>query len=350
MAGKPHIAEPEWDSICVRYKAGEDAASLAAPYGVSREAIYRILRKRGFLIEKRGGSPAISDAICTQICDRYKEKRGATSIARQFGIDKRSVYNILVRAGIGTRPRSNRVGDDYHIPHGQQAWIDRERRGHLRGPKGRFNCDAFRTLDDEACYWLGYLITDGCIGSYDGRSYRLYLQQARKHREQCEKLASYLQSELSIRDFQAETFGVERDFSRVSFTLPDEVAQRLLKFGIRPAKTACVRPNEILTNRPEFWRGVIEGDGTVCPRYIRMNSASPILAGTYRRYVRAMFSRECIHTYKNQAGVWEIDISKAVPKQKLASLLYPNDPVIGLSIKHKAGRYLATYQKETAGG
>jgi hypothetical protein len=342
MAGKPRIPESEWDNLCIQYKAGVDVAILAQPYGVGREAIYRILRKRGVVVEKRGGSPPIDETVRGLICDLYKQKHGATSIARLFGIDKRSVYNILTRVGIGTRPRRNRTGDTYHVPKYQVDWLTRERRGHLRGPKGNFNFDAFKKLDETACYWVGYLITDGCIGAYDGRSYRLYLTQARKHREQCEKLRAYLHSDLCIEDFEQETFGHLRSFSRVSFTLPDEVAQRLLKLGIKPAKTARVRPNEALITHPDFWRGVIEGDGTVCMGYIRMNSSSPVLAGIYRRLVRSMFGMEWVHTYRNEAGVWGIDVSKGEIIYKLALWLYPTDNVLGLERKKSVGLYLAS--------
>ena len=349
MAGKPRIPEVEWGGICCSYKAGFDVSGIAKTHNVAREAIYRILRKRGVPVEKRGGSPPIGESICALICDMYTAKRGATSIARQFGIDKRSVYNILIKAGIGTRPRNNRTGDAYGIPKYQAEQLSRERRGHKRGPRGNFNFDAFKDLDENTCYWAGYLITDGCIGAYDGRSYRLYLPQARKHREQCEKLKEYLHSELDVTDHQAVTFGKLRDFSSVSFTLPDEVAQRLLNLGIRPAKTAIAQAPYCLLDKAPFWRGVVEGDGTVRNDYIRMNSASPRLANAYRRVIRGLFGSRAGTVVRNQSGVWGINTSRRDVLYKLASWLYPDDSALGLGRKKIVGRGLARCKKKTAG-
>ncbi len=350
MAGKPRIAESEWDSICTRYKQREDVGVIALQYDVGREAIYRILRKRGIPVEKRGGAPPVPEAIKLQICSLYQEKRGATSIARMFGIDKKSVYNILARAGIGTRPRHDRTGDEYHFSAGQEKWFMRERRGHLRGPKGNFNYDAFSVLDEVACYWAGYLITDGCIGSYDGRSYRLYLPQSRKHEEQCEKLKAYLGSELQVQQYEKETFGKVRDFSLWEATLPDEVAQRLLKLGIRPAKTAVVKAPDVLIDRAAFWRGVIDGDGSVWATQIGMNSSSPKLAAQFRRFVRSLLPDAPIGLYRNQAGVWMLRIYTKEHAPILARLLYPSDVCCGVTDKKERAWILSVWGKERTPG
>ena len=345
MAGKPRIPEAEWESICSRYKSHEDVGAIANSYGFGREVVYRILRKRGIPLEKRGGSPPIPEESRLEICRLYQDKRGATSLASKFGITKRSVYNILSRAGIGTRPQNDRLGDTYHIPAYHERWVKRERRGHLRGPKGRFNHDAFYSLDEPACYWAGYLITDGCIGAYDGRSYKLYLPQARKHREQCEKLKSYLQSDMRIDDHQAVTFGKPRDFSSFSCTLPDEVAQRLLKLGIKPAKTALARAADGLLSKSAFWRGVVDGDGSCFPMRLTMHSSSCKLANQYRR---AIESTGIVHhsdwrVYRNQAGVWMI---RTRPQQSslVANYLYNGaDPTCRLERKYANALLLIAY-------
>jgi hypothetical protein len=321
VARPPVIAEVEWEGIRRRYAAGVPVADLAASFGVGREAIYRIIRRGGLAVQRRGGSSPIDDATCSQICEMYTQKRGATSIARALGVDKATVYNVLHRAGVGTRPRSDRCGDTYHCPPGRLRPRGRERKGHLRGPRGAFNADAFSVLDDETCYWAGYLITDGSIGAYDGRSYRLTLNQARKHREQCEKLAVYLGTEIEVKDFARVTFGKLRLFSRLSVTLPLAVAQRLLALGIRPAKTAVARPSGLLATRPAFWRGVIDGDGSVLVGHLIMNSSSPRMAGAFRRFARLRGSRPLV--YRNHAGVWALHVCRRSEVQPLLRALYP---------------------------
>jgi hypothetical protein len=335
MAGKPKIDPALWPGIVEQYRAGEDVAVLGAKHGVGRDAVYKIIRRSGAEIEYRGGKPQTSPEIEEKILAAYTGGKGATTVAAEFGVNKRTVYNILNRAGVGTRPRSDRVEGEMAVRQKQ-----REAPGHKRGPLVPFREDAFAVLTDEVAYWLGYLVTDGCVSIdvFAGKSPRLVLVQSRAHRCQCERLKAFLGCSNEVEDYQSETFGVVRDFSRLQVT-SQRLADDLRRWGIGPAKTGTVGVHPDLKDNPHFWRGVIDGDGSALRYSIRCASSSPRIANEFRRYCMRMEMRKP-RFGTNQEGVYLIDVC-GDRGRCLASLLYGNSaPHMRLEDKYnKAMRY-----------
>lgn len=303
MAGKPKIDPALWPGIVERYRAKEDVETLCAEYRIGRDAIYKILRRSGVEIEYRGGKPQTSPEIEAKILAAYTRGEGATTVAARFEVNKRTVYNILNRAGVGTRPRSDRVTGDLAVRQKK-----REAPGHPRGPRVPFREDAFAVLTDEVAYWLGYLVTDGCVSIdvFAGKTPRLVLVQSRAHRCQCERLKAFLECANEVEDYLNETFGVVREFSRLQVT-SQRLADDLKAWGIRPAKTGTVGVHPGLRDSAHFWRGVIDGDGSAYACSIRCASSSPRVANEFRRYCMRLGMRKpgfCT----NQEGVYLITV------------------------------------------
>ncbi len=66
--------------------------------------------------KKNRGSPATSPKIVEQVLKDYDALIGGTTIGRKYGIDKRTVYNILIRNGRKLRTRSDRKGEATSVP------------------------------------------------------------------------------------------------------------------------------------------------------------------------------------------------------------------------------------------
>lgn len=325
MAGRPSKLPPELVKVLAdRYLAGEGSCKLAKEVGVHVGNLQSAFKRLGIKMYQAGGSPETDESTQVEICRLYqKEKMGATSIGRQFGVDKGTIYNILHRRGIGTRPRSNRCGDDYHVREkveGPGLAKPGERR------KYTLNETVFDNLESpDARYWAGYLITDGCVYENHGDIRRLGLRQARKHRRQCEQLAQFLETNIPIDDYSKETFGAVREFSFLQIT-SKRICDQLLKYGIFPAKTKIANPADFLVNDCDFWRGVIDGDGSVYDNKIRCNSSSPRVANAFRRFAIQLCSIPKMSFSTNQAGVYMVDIGVGRSVGTLARLLYGGSP------------------------
>jgi hypothetical protein len=335
MAGKPKVDPALWFGIVERYQAGEDAAVLCAEHNIGRDALYKIIQRCGVEVEHRGGKPQTPPEIEAEVLATYAKGKGATTVAAEFGVNKRTVYNILNRAGIGTRPKSDRVKGDLAV-----RQKPREAPGHKRGPRVPFREDAFAVLTDEVAYWLGYLVTDGCVSIdvFAGKSPRVILVQSRAHRCQCERLRDFLGCATQVEDYRSETFGVVRDFSRLQVT-SQRLADDLRRWGIGPAKTGTVGVHPDLQDSPHFWRGVIDGDGSSYADGVSCYSSSPRIANGFRRFCLRRGLRKPEFYWYAENKVWRIQ-PRGHAERTLSRVLYESAPE-NLRLADKYARALA---------
>lgn len=325
MAGKPKISPEQNQAIVDRYKAKESALSIATSYGVSRSAVHLVLFKMGVPRNHKGGSAPTAPEICEQMLKMYVDNKiGATTIARKFGVDKATVYNVITAAGHGTRPRSDRCGDQYQISDARQRKKDRVRLPPSRHRQLPVNHAAFDELTMAAAYWIGYLITDGNVHRSMTRSRRITLVQSRHHRTQVEKFRAFVGAQNVIKDTSKVTFGKLRHFSSVCIT-SEPIAEALARYGIGPNKTGTVEAVPAVADNSDFWRGVIEGDGSVYEDRIAMNSSSLALVDQFDAFVRRRVAGAKPTRYYNETnGVWSAHVSVLAVAAELAAQLYRN--------------------------
>ncbi len=323
MSGKPRIPPEQNQAIVDRYKAGESALLIANSYGVSRSAIHLVLFKMGVPLTHKGGCAPTPPEIREKILKMYADdKIGATTIARTFGVTKGTVYNIITAAGQGTRPRSNRRGDVYQVSEARQRRIDRVRLPPSRHGQLPVNHAAFDVLTPAAAYWLGYLITDGCVYQGMHGAPRVILTQSRDHRGQVERFRAYIGSEHAIQDGTRVTFGKVRYYSTLMFT-SQGIADALAGYGIGPRKTGAVEAVPALADNPDFWRGVVDGDGSMYETSLRMNSSSLRLVDQFDQFVlRCVPSANPSRYFNKDNEVWTSSVGELQPAADLARVMY----------------------------
>ncbi len=254
-------------SIIHRYRDLKEApSSIAADLGCTQDAIYNLLDDAGIKRDLPGGSPKTPDEKVKKIIQLYDEGMGATSIGRQMGVDKKTVYNILVRAGKGTRPQHDRKGTTRTIPQGVLAGVlpTGGKRGGQMGHKKALDESVFDVLTDDCAYWLGYLMGDGCISKDPHRpSHRLFLTQSRKHEDHLLKLKGFLKTEnLIVYGSHLDPAGKKQDHCALSVT-SETICLRLIQYGVTMGKSERkVLDSRLLSNR-HFWRGCVDADGCV---------------------------------------------------------------------------------------
>jgi hypothetical protein len=125
--------------------------------------------------------------------------------------------------------------------------------------KYRLNEAAFEVITDEAAYWLGFIMADGCI-SYEYRyshpsSPRLRINLSPCDMGHLQKLKDFLGYEgiIALRD--------NGRYCALEIT-SSQLVESLAQYGVveRKSRTASVME---LNNNLHFWRGLIDGDGTL---------------------------------------------------------------------------------------
>lgn len=173
----------------------------------------------------------------------------------------------------------------------------REKRRAYRAAHPRaINESAFDEITEQSAYWAGFLMADGCISGTT-----VILQLARSDIGHVSSFASFLQ--LDRQPHLNDGMAVITASSR-------KLAASLARFGIVPRKTLTATVRGLESNR-DFWRGVIDGDGSIhilkrIPGYPYISLVgSRQLMGQFRDYAATVLDGRqlTVHPHKR---IWSV--------------------------------------------
>jgi hypothetical protein len=192
----------------------------------------------------------VTPQIEASIIGDYYAGYGGTTIAKKYGLCKKTVQLIRERNGIKPRPLGVR-GRRYLIHH-----------------------HAFSKDTPETRYWVGVLLTDGCVFKGRGGT-KIVLHVNSKDEEWVEQFRSFIQYEGPIyttykKNKAGEIVGTYKRLAVASDIMADELSA----WGIVPRKTKVAKAIPSLEKDPDFWRGAIDGDGC-----LRVSKNGTIICG-----------------------------------------------------------------------
>jgi len=218
---------------------------LARRFDLARGSISAIVRRQG--VPPREGRPGMSDDQVARVLDLYRDRSlRVREIAQLVGRDSTTIHRLLARA---LRPEERR---------GIGRYSNRPRRYAYRA-------DLFlEPLSDDEQWLVGLLLADGTT---DGLS-TVMLRLAASDRDGVETARRIAGSDAPITTVRNST-GIPSATTRqdlVRWALhSSEVVSRLARLGVLPAKSnrSDIHVPGHLAASPNFWRGLIDGDGTV---------------------------------------------------------------------------------------
>ncbi len=237
-----------------------------------------------------------------RIIELYRSGKSPREIAPLFGCDKSVIFNRVKSAGA---VRS--VSD----------WRRRD----------RFNEHFFDEIDtEEKAYWLGFLLADGCVRT-GSKSLQINLNAG--DRPHLEKFRDAIASTAKI-GFSSHPMSVD---GIASLTVTSKsMTDRLRELGIIANAKRCVPPSVPSLVR-HFWRGCIDGDGTLtisrCRRKCGWEVNQPVLSlvGTqetiemFSRYANTVCGTAAIARKRPAANIWIVQIHGPLAK-KMADHLW----------------------------
>lgn len=170
------------------------------------------------------------------------------------------------------------------------------------------NEGAFDTVTEESAYWAGFLMADGCVSITKGRTPHIVLALALRDAEHIHKFRAFVGATGKVTVHPPGS----RGGSTMSTSIcSNRLADSLARFGVVPRKTGHERVLDLESNR-DFWRGVIDGDGTVC--YVRCTQrrngrvyryrypvvrlcTGPVLAGQFNAYCKTILPKSRARVY-----------------------------------------------------
>ena len=268
------LSAEERAAVCRRYAAGEGAPALAAEYGVGRGVVYRCLAAEGVSRRYRALTPEQETAVV----ERYGAGESGFALAQEYGVANRAIYRILAAAGVARRAASKArslspdqrravrkrydagessyaLGAAYGVS--GTAILDalEEEGAPRRTRRHAVREDAFDVPTPEAAYWTGFLLADGCVS--DGGTVSLAL--AARDVEHVERFRAFLGAGSAVRLRGTTTPHPQAVLQVRSRPLAAALALR----GVTPRKTWTAVAVGELADDPHFWRGVVDGDGSV---------------------------------------------------------------------------------------
>jgi hypothetical protein len=169
------------------------------------------------------------------VIDQYQDGLGCTSICKKFNVNFCTVLNILRRNDIPIR--------------------------NMRESKRMYyyNESFFEIIDtEEKAYWLGFILTDGCISVRN--EWKKDLTITIKDKGHLEKFVKSINGNNKICQV------IKKDGCKyVNLSIRcQKMVDDLIQLGITPRKSMTVIVPHILHHLyKHFWRGVIDGDGTM---------------------------------------------------------------------------------------
>lgn len=204
------------------------------------------------------------------------------------------------------------------------------------------NHDAFENLTDEASYWIGMLMADGCIYRQEKQAPEIRLELTSRDREHLKRFKKFLSADQPIRTRNLKLRSGNVATYDLMLVRSEQIASRLESFGVFPQKTQRTQIMHLEHNR-HFWRGIMDGDG--CLTWANKFPALS-LVGT-----RTLMQQFCdhisqainIHTVPRDfnRGVWTVSLycRKACA---LTEYLYSNQ-TIALERKQTRAEAFATF-------
>lgn len=121
----------------------------------------------------------------------------------------------------------------------------------------------FNDVNEKSSYWIGFLMADGYIlDSKKSNVYRLGLTLHEKDKDHLLRFRSFLKSSHPIKEKVMKNH--PRDEKSCSLSINSNVlCNALIKHGVTPRKSLTALADPSMESNRDFWRGVVDGDGSV---------------------------------------------------------------------------------------
>lgn len=154
----------------------------------------------------------------------------------------------------------NSIADRYNVSREAIAKILRKlsvkiQHGHTRKAESGVVLDYFEKDTEGAAYFYGLLLADGCISDRGKVSIALKTEDS--------YILQNLKTELKLNSEVRNTMRKDCDkYSQLCFTI-ESISNSLRSLGMEPRKSTKEIAPERFTNNRHFWRGLVDGDGSV---------------------------------------------------------------------------------------
>lgn len=239
---------------------------------------------------------------CSKIIELYENKMSIQKIGKHFGVSGQTIKSILIENGI-------------EIKKGMHKYYVRR--------TNNIDTSCFDIITEESAYWIGMLITDGNIGDNG----RVELSLKESDSSHIYKFKEFLKTDF-IPKIKTRNGGFSNNSrSCLIYVYSKDLVDCLQKYNVIPRKTFITCAPDSLKYNRHFWRGCIDGDGSLTKT--KKGRHSVVLYGTetlceqFLSFVKEQFPLEQLKcNIHKTSSIYGIKFSKKRIVIKLLEILY----------------------------
>lgn len=240
------------DEIVKLYQSGVNRYNIHLQTGSSKKTVNTVLLNSGIDFQKKEKEDYRSRL--DQIIPLYKSGVSQVDLEKKLSLTRKTIREILKNSDVEYRSG----GEAISLANGNLI-----------------NHKAFNNLEDEeVLYWIGLIYTDGHV-NIGGKDNSVEIALHYQDKELLEKFKTFLNCNNTISKLKDQNCWKFRFFS-------ERIKNVLQNLGFTSNKTAFLIPDNRLKHSRHFWRGCIDGDGSI---YIykqgKYQTTSISICGTY---------------------------------------------------------------------
>ena len=179
----------------------------------------------------------------------------------------------------------------------------------------------FDTLTEESAYWIGCLLGDGNISILKYGQKKLNIGLAVKDENHLLKFRNFLKSNYKLEYLSPHICkGKDKEYlsqPSVRINITSKIlVDKLKEFGVVPNKSFNASASDILLNNGDFWRGLIDADGTL-DMYSRPDNeyyprlrliGSEILMNQFLKFIKIVTPFKCDVTVRSTKSIYGVSL------------------------------------------
>jgi len=221
------------DEIVKLYQSGVNRWNISLQTGSSKKTVNKVLLQEGIDFQKEE-TEDYNNRI-SQIIPLYESGVSQVDLEKKLRLTRKTIREILKNSDVEYR----RANEAIALARGNQI-----------------NHKAFDNLEDEeVLYWIGLIYTDGHV-NVEGKDNSIEVSLHYQDRELLEKLKAFLNTSVPITKIKNSNCYRLRFFS-------ERIVLILKHLGFTNNKSKSLVPHDKLKHSRHFWRGCIDGDGSL---------------------------------------------------------------------------------------
>lgn len=292
--------------ILAEYQAGATTTELAEKYGCSDVCISWAIRHVGGELRIGGPERLFDGQEDERNADEYMEGATLDELCRKYGGSVSGMSTSVQRGGgiIRDPSETSRTYPDeieseivvefesgvptpdlaakYHMSiHGIRGVLHR---WGVATPRRKYTLrhDVFASPETNplAAYFLGWMLTDGCVFKPERGQMVIMLSIHGQDGDILEAFREFIGSDRPIYEQRSVR---DNGYKQCMMTLcfrSDQMANDLARYGVVPRKTYTAYVHPAMQDSADFWRGAVDGDGSLWIGRQREDDPRPVVSMT----------------------------------------------------------------------